>query len=119
MSLHHLGINIQDPDAFAAFLEACFNMRTTHRPGRITLLEDDAGFVLALAASADAPVYPPDFHLGFYVDGHALETIHARLADRGLEPTPIESIHGNRKFFVQALEGILIEVSLRENQALR
>ena len=113
MSLQHLGINVQDPKAFAAFLSAYFDLRETVHAGRITMLEDDRGFILALAASTSRPVYPPDFHLGFSVTEPELRRIHDALARDGYNPTPIETNHGSLKCFVMAPEEILIEVAVR------
>lgn len=76
------------------------------------MLEDDHGFALALAAAPQVPVYPPDFHVGFYVTEPELYAAHASLTRHDFTPTPVATMQGSLKFFVNAPEGILIEVAV-------
>jgi len=112
MRLQHLGINVHNPDTFTHFLTTHFGLKPTIRNDRITMLEDEHGFVLALAAAPQPPVYPPDFHIGFYVTEAELYAAHASLIRHDFAPTPIALMQGSLKFFVYAPEEILIEVSV-------
>ena len=71
MKLNHIDLQVSDIPAAARFFETLFGLRKVYqREGQIALLEDEAGLCFGLSNlhNSRAPVYPPDFHVGFILE---------------------------------------------------
>lgn len=67
MHLNRLDLHVSDVHAARTFFETHFGLRCSYtRRDDIALLEDDAGFSLAVSnlGKPAAPSYPPDVHIG-------------------------------------------------------
>jgi catechol 2,3-dioxygenase-like lactoylglutathione lyase family enzyme len=68
MILNHLDLQVSDVDAARNFFERFFELRCKYqRQTQIAIFESDSGFEFAVSNlfNAPAPVYPPEFHVGF------------------------------------------------------
>ncbi len=113
MKLNHLDLQTTDVQALATFFVTHFDLerRSNDRSPKIALLGDDAGFSLVIQ-HCDAPVYPPDFHLGFtHATPAPVLAHHARLQAAGLAVGAVDVNGRGTRFYVRAPGGILIEVS--------
>jgi catechol 2,3-dioxygenase-like lactoylglutathione lyase family enzyme len=112
MKLNHLNLKVTDVPATVAFLQTYFALRPQSANDRMAFLSDGAGFFLALFKQTDPPVsYPPEFHIGFYVDSEAeVDAINRRLRDDGYDVAEPKQDHGY-KFYLNAPGGFLLEVS--------
>ncbi len=89
MKFNHLDLQVSDIHAARAFFEMHFGLRCPYaRRDEIALLEDEIGFSLGLSnltGQDAAPVYPPDFHVGFVLEDAAqVEALYARLQSVGV-----------------------------------
>jgi lactoylglutathione lyase len=112
MKLNHLNLKVSDVPATVAFLQTYFAMRPQSANDRMAFLSDGDGFFLALFKQTQPPVsYPPEFHIGFYVDSEAtVDAINRRLRDDGYDVPEPKQDHGY-KFYLNAPGGFLLEVS--------
>lgn len=89
MKLNHLDLQVSDIHAARAFFETHFDLRCSYtRRAEMAILEDDIGFSLGLSnltGQDAAPVYPPDFHVGFALeDTSQVEALYGRLKSAGV-----------------------------------
>ena len=71
MRLNHVDMQVSDVDAARQFFEEFFDMRCRYqRQKQIAIFENDMGFEFAVSNlfNSPAPVYPPDFHVGFVLE---------------------------------------------------
>jgi len=112
MKVNHLHLMVPDVPAAAGFFEKYFELRKAGGNAGLTVLLDDAGFVLTLmkAGSRSRKEYPENFHVGFFVENEErVNAIHKRMRDDGLavgEPVREHSY----SFYVPAPGGFLVEV---------
>ncbi|MBV8276766.1 MAG: VOC family protein [Verrucomicrobia bacterium] len=88
MRLNHVDLQVSDIPAAARFFETLFGLRKVYqRKGQIALLEDEAGFCFGLSNlhNSPAPVYPPDFHVGFILEtADQVRSIYERVRAAGV-----------------------------------
>jgi lactoylglutathione lyase len=112
MKVNHLHLMVPDVPAAAGFFEKYFEMRKAGGNAGLTVLLDDAGFVLTLmkAGSRSRKEYPENFHVGFFVtDEERVNAIHRRMRDDGLAVGEPVREHAY-SFYVPAPGGFLVEV---------
>jgi glyoxylase I family protein len=100
--ISHLDLSVSDVDASATWYERVLDLRRLHRvdlPTRtmIVLFHEASGLVIGLNQHQGAPDGPFDErrtgldHVGFAVDNRgALDAWQVRLADLGVEHSPVE-----------------------------
>lgn len=115
MKLNHLDLQVADVGAARAFFETHFGLRCTSARGdKIALLEDEAGFSLGVSNlfGNAAPIYPPDFHVGFVLEDAAqVEATYQRLKGAGIAmKTDLTEGGPNLYFVCVGPEGIPVEV---------
>lgn len=118
MNLNHINLVVPDVAAAAAFFADYFGLHLLEgkgRPGVISILEDDAGFVLVLSNFPQAAefAYPADFQIGFYLKTTAeVDTLYARLSAAGtaLEHSP-RRMWDTWRFYFRAFDTLRIEVA--------
>jgi lactoylglutathione lyase len=112
MKVNHLHLMVPDVRAASAFFEKYFELRNAGGNAGLTVLLDDAGFVLTLmkAGSKSSKTYPENFHVGFFVEDEArVDAIHRRLLDDGFDIGAPQRAHAY-SFYVGAPGGFLVEV---------
>jgi lactoylglutathione lyase len=112
MKLNHLHLMVPDVPASVAFFERYFDLRKSGGNAGLTVLLDDAGFVLTLmkAGSKATRGYPENFHVGFFVADEArVDEIHRRMKSDGLD-VPAPERHHAYSFYAPAPGGFLVEV---------
>lgn len=117
MQLNHLDLQSHDVQTLATFFVAHFDfVRVTNdRSPALVVLDDGAGFTLALQRRTDERPYPDGFHLGFiHARAAAVEAHHARLTAAGVSVSPIDRNARGTRFYLRAPDEILIEVSSSE-----
>lgn len=118
MNINHINLVVPDVAAAAAFFTEHFSLHLLEgkgRPGVISILEDDAGFVLVLSNFPQASEfsYPADFQIGFYLKTAAeVDALYGRLSAAGivLEHTP-RRMWDTWRFYFQAFGTVRIEVA--------
>ena len=115
MNLNHLDLQVSDVDAARVWFETHFGLRcVTARRDEIALLEDGTGFSLGVSNlfNNPAPVYPPDFHLGFVLEEAAqVEAIYGKLKSAGVAMKHELAQGGPNLYFMCAgPDGIGVEV---------
>jgi catechol 2,3-dioxygenase-like lactoylglutathione lyase family enzyme len=115
MKLNHPDLQVSDIHAARAFFEMHFGLHCSYtRRDEIALLEDDAGFSLAVSNlfKNAAPVYPPDFHVGFVLEDAAqVEAIYEQLKSAGVSIKHDLAKGGPNLFFMcVGPDGIPVEV---------
>ena len=115
MKFNHLDLQVSDVSAAQAFFETHFGLRCVHRRrDEIALLEDETGFSLGVSNlfGNAAPVYPPDFHVGFVLeDASEVEAIYERLKSAGVAMKHNLAQGGPNLFFMcVGPDGIPVEV---------
>jgi len=88
MRVNHLHLMVPDVPAASGFFEKYFELRKISGNAGLTVLLDDAGFVLTLMklGRKSATAYPAHFHVGFFLRTEAaVDAVHARMAADGLE----------------------------------
>ena len=118
MNINHINLVVPDVTAAAGFFTDHFGLHLLEgkgRPGVISILEDDAGFVLVLSNFPQASEfsYPADFQIGFYLKtAEEVDTLYARLSAAG-----IRMEHAPRRmwdiwrFYFQAFDTVRIEIA--------
>jgi catechol 2,3-dioxygenase-like lactoylglutathione lyase family enzyme len=119
--LNHTNLAVPDVAALRDFLERHFGFTVLETRGRaaMSVLRDDAGFILTLmkSKSEDGPAaYPGSFHIGFLVDDpEVVRAKHAELTEAGVAAGPAEEVRrgGQRSFtfYCPAPGGVLVEVT--------
>ncbi|BDI33574.1 hypothetical protein CCAX7_56250 [Capsulimonas corticalis] len=115
MKVNHLDLQVSDIHAARTFFETHFGLRCTYTRGdEIALLDDEIGFSLGVSnlGNHPAPVYPPDFHLGFVLEkSEELQAMYTRFQADGV-PIKRELQQGgpNLYFVCEGPSGIPVEV---------
>jgi catechol 2,3-dioxygenase-like lactoylglutathione lyase family enzyme len=112
MRVNHLHLMVPDVTASCAFFEKYFDLRKISGNAGLSVLLDDAGFVLTLMKMGAKSLrsYPQNFHVGFFVEDEArVNAIHARMVGDGLEVPPPQRAHAY-SFYVTAPGGFQVEV---------
>jgi catechol 2,3-dioxygenase-like lactoylglutathione lyase family enzyme len=80
VNIQHLHLHVRDRHASERFYERWLGLRIARRGHRLTFMEDDAGFSLALMDDP-APARLPDwFHFGTRLESpQAVEELHAAM----------------------------------------
>jgi len=112
MRVNHLHLMVPNVPEAVGFFEKYFELRKTGGNSGLTVLLDDAGFVLTLMkmGSKSAGAYPANFHVGFFLDSEAkVDAMHGRMLADGLEVAAPKREH-SYSFYVSAPGGISVEV---------
>lgn len=112
MRLNHLHLMVTDGRAASTFLATYFGWRQLSGNAGLTVLMDDAGFVLTLMkiARENRSLYPDNFHVGFFVESEVMvDSINRRLKEDGYEVAPPERHHAY-SFYVMAPGGFTVEL---------
>jgi catechol-2,3-dioxygenase len=112
MKVNHLHLMVADVTAASIFFEKYFDLRKLSGNAGLTVMLDDAGFVLTLMklGSQSTTTYPANFHVGFFIDSEAkVDAIHGRMVADGLEVGAPKREHAY-SFYVAAPGGFLVEV---------
>src|SRR5688572_20944087 len=107
MKVNHLHLMVPDVPAACRFFETYFELRKSGGNAGLTVLLDEAGFVLTLMklGSRSSSTYPDNFHVGFFVSDEArVDALHARMRGDGLEVGAPERSHAY-SFYVRAPGG--------------
>ena len=120
MKLNHLDLQVSDVSAARAFFETHFGLRCAfQRRNEIAILQDDAGLEFGVSNLFDsaAPVYPPDFHIGFVLDSEAeVRATYERLTKAGVRmKTDVSRGGPNIYFMCVGPDGIVVEVRAPAN----
>jgi lactoylglutathione lyase len=112
MRVNHLHLMVPDVPAACVFFEKYFELRKISGNAGLTVLLDDAGFVLTLMklGRKSTTTYPQNFHVGFFLDSEAkVDAIHGRMTADGL-PVLAPVREHSYSFCVHAPGGFLVEV---------
>jgi hypothetical protein len=97
-------LQVSDVDGAREFFETLFDFRCTfQRRKELAILEDEAGFSLGVSNLFDspAPVYPPDFHIGFVLETEAqVRAQYERLTRAGVAMKAELAIGGPNIYFM-------------------
>ncbi|MXQ55955.1 VOC family protein [Shimazuella alba] len=119
MKLQHLNLCVNNLTDSQDFFESIFGFQTMDRKGdAIAVMEDGHDFVLVLSNPQifgdEVPVYPKDFHIGFFVDTpDKVNQMYDRLqltANVELDSKP-KYMRGGYSLYFRALNGILFEIT--------
>ena len=112
MRVNHLHLMVPSVPEAAGFFEKYFELRKAGGNAGLTVLLDDAGFVLTLmkVGSKSTGAYPAHFHVGFFLDSEAqVDAVYSRMVADGLDVAAPKRAH-SYSFYVDAPGGFLIEV---------
>ena len=112
MKVNHLHLMVPDVPEASAFFERYFELRKASGNAGLTVLLDDAGFVLTLmkAGSKSSKTYPENFHVGFFLDSETrVDAMHALMTADGLDVAAPQRAHAY-SFYAKAPGGFLVEV---------
>jgi catechol 2,3-dioxygenase-like lactoylglutathione lyase family enzyme len=112
MKVNHLHLIVPDVAASCVFFEKYFELRKSGGNAGLTVLQDEAGFVLTLmkAGSRTSRTYPEHFHVGFFIGDEArVDEIHRRMVLDGIEASRPERTHAY-SFYAGAPGGFKVEV---------
>jgi len=112
MTINHLNLCVPYVAATRDFFERFLGFQCARPNDSLSILTDDAGFVLTLMKTSgeDAVTYPGSFHLGFYVDESTVHTIHEEMRVAGINVGDITTIRRGTMFYITSPGDILIEV---------
>jgi catechol 2,3-dioxygenase-like lactoylglutathione lyase family enzyme len=115
MKLNHLDLQVSDVPAARRFFETYFGFRCPHAREGLVILEDEAGFVLAVSnlSQASVPHYPEDFHVGFIVERvEQVKEIYDRLQKAGVSmKLDLQQMGPHLTFLCYAPDAIPVQVS--------
>lgn len=115
MKLNHLDLQVSDVQAARQFFETFFGFRCSHARAELVILEDEAGFVLAISnlSQASAPQYPEDFHIGFILENvKQVKEIYDRLQKAEVPmKLNLQEIGSHLTFLCYAPDAIPVQVS--------
>ncbi|HET8654834.1 MAG TPA: VOC family protein [Longimicrobiaceae bacterium] len=104
MRLNHVDLQVSDVDRAREFFERHFGLRCVfQRRDELAMLEDEAGLSLGVSNlfHSPAPVYPPDFHVGFILETEAqVREQYQRLARAGVQMKADLTVGGPNLYFV-------------------
>lgn len=112
MRVNHLHLMVPDVPAATIFFEKYFDLRKASGNAGLTVLLDDAGFVLTLMKmnSKTTRDYPQNFHVGFFVESEStVDALRGRMVADGIEATAPRREHAY-SFYASAPGGFLVEV---------
>jgi catechol 2,3-dioxygenase-like lactoylglutathione lyase family enzyme len=112
MRVNHLHLIVPDVRASCAFFEKYFDLRKCGGNAGLTMLQDEAGFVLTLmkAGSKTSRAYPEHFHVGFFIGDEArVDAIHRRMVEDGIEASSPARSHAY-SFYADVPGGFTVEV---------
>ena len=115
MKLNHVDLQVSDVTRAREFFETHFGFRCLfQRREELALLEDEAGLSLGVSNlfKSPAPVYPPDFHIGFILETEADVRAHyERLKGAGV-PIKAELARGGPNIYFMCVgpDSIAVEV---------
>ena len=112
MRVNHLHLMVPDVPATSGFFEKYFDLRKSGGNAGLTVLQDEAGFVLTLMKrnARSVGAYPENFHMGFFVESEArVDEINERMRADGNEVARPKHEH-SYSFYVNAPGGVLVEV---------
>jgi lactoylglutathione lyase len=112
MKVNHLHLMVPDVPATSDFFEKYFELRKISGNAGLTVMLDDAGFVLTLmkVSSKSTKTYPANFHVGFFLDSEAkVDAIHSRMVADGIEVAAPKREHAY-SFYVSAPGAFLVEI---------
>jgi lactoylglutathione lyase len=112
MKVNHLHLMVPDVQVASAFFEKYFALRKLSGNAGLTVLLDEAGFVLTLMklGGKSTRTYPANFHVGFFLDDEAkVDAIHSRMVADGFDVAAPVRAHAY-SFYVSAPGGFLVEV---------
>lgn len=115
MKLNHLDLQVSDIHAARTFFETHFGLRCSYtRRDEIAIFEDDAGFSFAVSNlfHNPAPIYPPDFHIGFVLEDAAqVEAMYEQFKSAGVGiKTALTQGGPNLYFMCAGPDNITVEV---------
>ena len=88
MKLNHVDLQVSSVSASRRFFEEHFGLHCVfQRREELAMLKDDNGLELGVSNlfGNPAPVYPPDFHVGFVLSSEReVREVHARLLAAGV-----------------------------------
>lgn len=118
MTLNHLNLSVRDVTEAKNFFETYFDFRVLEEKDRppLTVMIDEGNFVLTVSRlTSEKPVYPKGFHVGFFQPDQAhVWKLYHKLQTGGFAPREPGPVHGSFGFYLEALGGVLIEVSCWE-----
>jgi lactoylglutathione lyase len=112
MRVNHLHLMVPDVPAACSFFEKYFELRKISGNAGLSVMLDDAGFVLTFMklGSRSSRFYPENFHVGFFLESEArVDAVHARMKADGLEVALPQREH-SYSFYVDAPGGFRVEV---------
>jgi catechol 2,3-dioxygenase-like lactoylglutathione lyase family enzyme len=115
MKLNHLDLQVSDVSSARRFFERIFELRCTYqRRDEIAILEDEAGFSFGVSNlfGSPAPIYPPDFHIGFVLETEAhVRRMYDRVKAAGV-PLKTDLAYGGPSLYFMCLgpDSLAIEV---------
>jgi len=112
MRVNHLHLMVADVPAACAFFEKYFDLRKSGGNAGLTVLLDDANFVLTLmkTSARSSKTYPDHFHVGFFVENEArVDELNSRLRADGFDVAAPRREH-SYSFYVAAPGGVTVEV---------
>jgi catechol 2,3-dioxygenase-like lactoylglutathione lyase family enzyme len=113
VKLNHLDLQSADVPALVHFLVTHFELsaRTRLDSPKFAILDDGAGFTLVIQHNP-APIYPPNFHIGFIVDDPAdVHTRREAIAAAGVAISPVETDGRGTRCYTHAPGPLLVEIS--------
>jgi len=115
MRVNHINLQVSDVSAARAFFENHFGMDCKfQRRDELAIMDDGAGMEFSVSNLFHSPPspYPPDFHIGFILDGESeVRSTYERLASAGVEmKTDVSRGGPNVYFMCVGPERIMIEV---------
>ena len=121
MKLNHINLPVSDVAASRDFFAQHFGMTVLLDLPKVGLamLQDDGNMVLNLShfdRDATEIPYPPDFHVGFFLDDRAaVDATHGRLTAAGFAIDPPEKSPGRYGFYLRPPGGsFMLEVAVLE-----
>lgn len=112
MRVNHLHLMVPNVPESVRFFEKYFELRKISGNAGLTVLLDEAGFVLTLMklGSKSAGTYPANFHVGFFLDSESkVDAVYDRMVADGLDVVAPKREHAY-SFYISAPGGFLVEV---------
>ncbi|HEY9639830.1 MAG TPA: VOC family protein [Coleofasciculaceae cyanobacterium] len=115
MKLNHLNLQVTDVQAARDFFETFFEFRCSYSRAELVILEDEAGFALAVSnlSGISNPQYPKDFHVGFRLDTvEEVKRLYDRLKNADIPINfDLQTAGPSLVFRCYGPDSILVEVS--------
>ena len=124
LRLNHANLPVAGVGALRDFLVRHFEFAEVATRGRdaLAVLRGADGFVLNLMRAPAGAAYPPNFHVGFFVESPAaVRAKHAELRSAGVPSGEVEELSRggfvSTAFYCEAPSGVLVEVSCASEAA--